>query len=143
MALSRLQASLATGGVMDSMPVEMLTMKKIRPKNRVVAGSPNVLQPGQLSLRVAIPAFACFIAFAACSFLNSTFYVRLAGAVFLAATFAILDWHMWKTGSMKTNFGVIIRSEQPMRFCVNAFIFLSVELFMLIGAIVNALRAAN
>jgi len=30
-----------------------------------------------------------------------------------------------------------------MRFCVNAFIFLSVELFMLIGAIVNALRAAN
>ncbi len=109
-------------------------------KHRETETSPDVLQARQLNMRVAVPAFACFIASVACSVLGSSSTVRLAGALFLAVVFAIVDWHTWKTGCMKTNFGVIVRSERPVKFCINAFLFLSVELVMLIGAIVYALR---
>ena len=118
-------------------------MNKNRSKNREIEISPRVFAPGQMSMRVAVPVFACFIAFVVCSFLNSSFTVRLAGALFLAAMFAIADWHTWKTGIMRTNWGIIVRSEQPVKFACNAVLFFAGELFMLVGAVVHAIRALS
>ena len=115
-------------------------MKSKRPKNRETTIPPGSPQPGVLSARVAIPVFACFIAFVVCCILDSSFTIRIAGVLFLVAMFAIVNWHTWKTGGMKTNFGVIFRGKQPVRFYFNALLFLFVELFMLIGAVVHAIQ---
>lgn len=118
-------------------------MNKDRSKSRETEISPRVLAPGQMNMRVAIPVFACFIASVVCSVLNSSFTVRLAGALFLAAMIAIVDWHTWKTGCMRTNWGIIVRSEQPVKFACNAVLFLAVELVLIVGAVVHAVRALS
>ena len=86
---------------------------------------------------------ACFLVAFAC-LLGSTATVRLVGSFFLAATFAIGQWHTWKTGRIVImQLGTFDRTERPVAFRVNAFLFLLAEVAMVLGTIVHAVRAPS
>jgi hypothetical protein len=114
--------------------------KRLAKRKCEIAARP--LQAGQPSVRVALPLFGSFIIAFLCLF-GSTMIARLVGSIFLAVTFAFGSWCDWNTGSMRTNCGVILRSERPQRFRLIFSLFLLGELFILIGAVVHALRASS
>ena len=116
-------------------------MSDSRSRSRKAEKIPHVRALGEMSARFAALVFTCFIASFVCSFLCTTFAVRLAGALFLATLFAILNWDIWKTGVVTTISRIIIRSEQPLTFACHVILGLLLEIFMVVGLVIHAVRS--